>query len=281
MSSVLRLHSTGPKVSELQQALEAAGFNPHGVDGNFGSGTEAAVRDFQRQEGLGVDGVVGRATAARLGLVLPESTSVIPQVTEELVMAMFPARAENNIRTYLQPVLDALDAAGLSDRTMVLMALATIRVESSSFAPIDEQVDRGTATRKGNTSAHGEPFDNYDNRSNLGNVEPGDGARYHGRGFIQLTGRRNYTHYGRALSVDLVDNPDLALEPVTAARVLAQYLRENEPDIRAALDSQNLARAREVVNGGDHGLEVFSAAFSQGLQLIPDAPVSGPEVITA
>jgi peptidoglycan L-alanyl-D-glutamate endopeptidase CwlK len=282
MSTVLRLRNTGPEVIELQKALEKAGFDPHGVDGTFGTDTEAAVRAFQRQEGLVEDGVVGRATAAKLGLGFPEGPSVIPQVTEYIVMSLFPGeRAHNNIKIYLKPVLDALDAAGLFDKTMVLMALATIRVESSTFAPIDEEVYRDTATRKGNTSAHGQPFDNYDNRSALGNVNPGDGARYHGRGFIQLTGRSNYAHYGEALSVDLLDKPELALDPVIAAKVLAQYLLENERRIREALASEDLAHARAVVNGGDNGLAVFSAAFQQGLQLIPNAPVSTAEVISA
>jgi len=276
MSTVLRLHSTGPEVSEVQQALEAAGFYSHGIDGIFGIETEAAVRSFQRREGLTPDGVVGPSTAAQLGVVLQEGSSVIPEVTPELVVSLFHgARAEHNIERYLKPVLDALEAAGLSDKEMVLMALATIRVETGTFAPVNEEVDRSTATHKGNTSANGQPFDRYEHNHELGNVEPGDGARYHGRGFIQLTGRKNYTHYGAALGVDLVDNPDLALDPVVAAMVLARYLLENEPRIRAALASMDLARAREVVNGGDQGLEIFSAAYTHGLQLIPNAP--GPD----
>jgi putative chitinase len=280
MPSVLRLHSTGLEVSKLQRALAAAGCDPGRADGHFGTDTEAAVRAFQRQEGLDEDGVVGPATAAKLGLVLP---SVIPLVTDDLVMSLFHGcHADHNIRKYLGLVLDALDELGLSDKMMVLMALATIRVESSAFAPIDERVDRDTATHQGNTSADGHPFDHYDNRRKLGNMEPGDGDRYHGRGFIQLTGRKNYAHYGAALGVNLVDFPELALEPLIAAKVLARYLFENEGAIRTALASQDLAKARWVVNGGDNGLDAFRAAFEQGLQLIPDAPPpETPEVLRA
>ena len=42
----------------------------------------------------------------------------------------------------------------------------------------------------------------------LGNTEPGDGYKFHGRGFVHLTGRSNYEHYGKALGLDLVSNPE-------------------------------------------------------------------------
>ena len=47
-------------------------------------------------------------------------------------------------------------------------------------------------------------FKRYDGRKDLGNVQPGDGARFKGRGFIQLTGRANYEKYGKRLNLDLV-----------------------------------------------------------------------------
>jgi len=54
----------------------------------------------------------------------------------------------------------------------------------------------------------------------LGNVEPGDGARFHGRGFVQLTGRANYADWSMRLDLDLLAEPDLALRPDIAARIL-------------------------------------------------------------
>lgn len=56
----------------------------------------------------------------------------------------------------------------------------------------------------------------------LGNVEPGDGARFHGRGFVQLTGRANYADWSARLGVDLIDDPDLALDAGNAARILIE-----------------------------------------------------------
>jgi hypothetical protein len=60
----------GPDVIKIQQALIAKGANlPKGADGNFGSGTDRAVREFQRKEGISpADGYVGRTTCGRLGL---------------------------------------------------------------------------------------------------------------------------------------------------------------------------------------------------------------------
>jgi murein L,D-transpeptidase YcbB/YkuD len=63
--------STGTDVLVLQERLNAAGY-PVAVDGVFGSDTDAAVRTFQDDEGLVVDGVVGPQTAAALGLSISE-----------------------------------------------------------------------------------------------------------------------------------------------------------------------------------------------------------------
>ncbi len=49
----------------------------------------------------------------------------------------------------------------------------------------------------------------YEGRKDLGNTQPGDGARYKGRGLVQLTGRANYLEYGQALGLDLVEHPEV------------------------------------------------------------------------
>ena len=57
----------------------------------------------------------------------------------------------------------------------------------------------------------------------LGNVKPGDGEKYHGRGFVQLTGRDNYRMAGEALGIDLLHKPELAAKPEVAAKIAVWY----------------------------------------------------------
>ena len=64
---------------------------------------------------------------------------------------------------------------------------------------------------------------NPENAAILGNVKPGDGAKYFGRGDIQLTGRDNYTRVGKALGIDLVNNPELAEKPEIAAQIAVYF----------------------------------------------------------
>jgi peptidoglycan L-alanyl-D-glutamate endopeptidase CwlK len=171
-----------------------------------------------------------------------------------------------NIESNLPFVLNALIAPQLADKAMILMALATIRAETGSFLPISEGQSRF------NTSPGGHPFDLYDNRTNLGNQGKPDGASFKGRGFIQLTGRANYTLHSKAigLATQLIENPDLANDPGIAARLLASFLKTNERRIRAALTANDLTEARHLINGGSHGLEAFTEAYHAGLPLLPD-----------
>lgn len=264
----LQLGDKGPEVAALQERLRERGFNPGEIDGEFGSGTEAAVMAFQRSEGLLVDGVVGHRTATALGLPDPPPiVSAIPAVTVQIVSRMFPATPVRNISANLPFVLNSLVAPQLVEKKMVLMALATIRAETESFLPVDESLSRF------NTSPGGRPFDLYDNRRDLGNLGPPDGASFRGRGFVQLTGRANYETHGRAIGLgdELVRNPERANEPDIAARLLASFLKSRERDIKEALLEDDLKTARRLVNGGSHGLDRFTDAYRRGEQLIPEA----------
>ena len=192
----LREGAQGAKVIKLQQRLKEVGFNPGNIDGDFGPATTAALLAFQNSQGLLADGIAGPRTLAALNLSdSADLPSAIPGVTPRIVSQMFPFTPVDPIKTHLPFVLNALENAQLVDKPMVLMALATIRAETEGFVPISEGQSRF------NTSPGGHPFDLYDNRSDLGNQGDGDGERYKGRGFVQLTGRANYQQYGRALGL--------------------------------------------------------------------------------
>lgn len=62
----------------------------------------------------------------------------------------------------------------------------------------------------------------------MGNTHPGDGAKYCGRGFVQLTWHDNYMRAGVLLGVDLVANPDLAMQPNIAAKIMFEGMTRNE-----------------------------------------------------
>ena len=80
----------------------------------------------------------------------------------------------------------------------------------------------------------------------LGNTEPGDGVRYRGRGYMQLTGRDNYRRVGRLLGIDLENNPELAARPDIAARVALLYWKKRvRPNVR---DWSNVAEVTRPIN---------------------------------
>jgi hypothetical protein len=107
---------------------------------------------------------------------------LIPDITVQIARHILPYAPRINIESNLPLVLNALATSQLADKPMVLMALATIAVETARFAPISEGESHY------NTSPGGHAFDLYDSRVDLGNLGPPDGERFKGRGFIQLTG---------------------------------------------------------------------------------------------
>jgi peptidoglycan L-alanyl-D-glutamate endopeptidase CwlK len=265
-ASVLRFGDSGASVKRLQQALLDAGFSPGAIDGQFFGGTEAAVRAFQTSEGLLADGIAGPRTQAALQLTdsdqLPDVTG---QVTTAIVSRMCPSAPISNIKAHLPILLDSLRMAGMFDRIMVLISIATIRAETAAFVPVSEGLS------KYNTSPNGQPFDLYDNRKDLGNRGPTDGSVYKGRGFVQLTGRSNYREYGPRLPqpVDLEAQPELANAADIAAQLLALFLGDRELQIKDALMHGNYQAARRLVNGGVHGLDDFTDAYVTGDKLLP------------
>lgn len=255
--------SVGEDVRALQKALDSKGFEVGNIDGEFGPCTKAALINFQKSENLSVTGFVDAATAAELNIQPVKHADDRSQFTVDKVYStMFKSSPKANIQKYLPAILDALFEVNLADKPMILMALSTIRAETGNFAPISEYQSTY------NTPPRGVPYSLYDFRKDLGNNAKGDGAKFKGRGFIQLTGRNNYAYYSKLLGLgtQLVDNPELGNDPVIAARLLAQFLKRHEVQIRNALHETppDLRVARRLVNGGSHGLDVFTSAYNAG-----------------
>lgn len=85
----------------------------------------------------------------------------------------------------------------------------------------------------------------------LGNVEPGDGWKYRGRGLLQVTGRDNYAMVSKAVGLDLVSKPELLAQPAIALRASIAWWERRIPDDAMG----NITRVTKLVNGGTIGLE--------------------------
>ncbi|SFW62873.1 XVIPCD domain-containing protein [Luteibacter sp. UNCMF366Tsu5.1] len=90
-----------------------------------------------------------------------------------------------------------------------------------------------------------------------GNDAPGDGWRYHGRGYIQLTGKDNYRAAGEALDLDLVKHPELAADPQNASRIAVWYWENRVPEQAR----EDVRAATHAVNGKYNGLEDRQTRF--------------------
>jgi putative chitinase len=179
----------------------------------------------------------GQALGFPLGNLPPASG--MPAITVSIASKMFPSTPRDPIKTNLPHVLTALAANGLTSQGLVLTALATIRADTEGFVPISEYITRY------NTSSGGHSFDLYDNRKDLGNQGPPDGADFKARGYVQITGRVNYAKFGPIIGIDhLTSNPDQANDSGIAAKLLAAFIASKQTAVSMALAANDLVSAR-------------------------------------
>lgn len=145
---------------------------------------------------------------------------------------------QNAIITAVGEVLAAtLDGYEINTRLRIAHFLGQTCHESAGFRTTEE-------------FASGE---NYEGRADLGNVRPGDGVRYKGRGLLQLTGRANYKTFGERLGVALEDNPELAAEPVLSLKIACEFWKKNK--LNALCDADDIVQLTRRINGGTNGLD--------------------------
>ena len=100
----------------------------------------------------------------------------------------------------------------------------------------------------------------------MGNLQDGDGWKFHGRGLIQLTGRENYANCGSGVGVDLIDNPDLLLTPKYAALSAGWFWNRKQLNLLA--DSGDIETMTKRINGGLTGLNERIAKITKALQVL-------------
>ena len=144
----------------------------------------------------------------------------------------------SSVSDAMKPVIIAQQAmaAGLT-KAQTAYVLATAQHESDQFRTMTEYAS-GAA---------------YEGRSDLGNTQAGDGERYRGRGFVQLTGRANYAEQGRQLGIDLINRPELAEIPEIAAKILINGMKTGAFTGAKLSDfaSGDFEGMRAIVNGSD------------------------------
>ena len=230
------------------------------TSGRYDRTTARAVRWFQavhdrhgrrtqRGRGLRVTGVVNHRTWRSLQASLKRGGPWLS--TRRIARAVGARRAAV---AHNWPKIDrALRRAHIAQVGTRIAALATVLTEvGPRLRPINEYGGRRYFARM------------YGGRRDLGNTHRGDGVRYHGRGYIQLTGRWNYRTYGRRLHLSLQHRPRLALRPGVSARVLAAYFKRHH--ISAAARHGYWHRTRRAVNGGHNGWWTYQHRVRQLLR---------------
>jgi len=111
-----------------------------------------------------------------------------------------------------------------------------------------------------------EKLANFVYAGRMGNLQDGDGWKFHGRGLIQLTGRENYANCGSSIGVDIIDNPDLLLTPQYAVLSAGWYW--NKKGLNALADSQEYGAMTRRINGGTTGLDERIAKITKALKVL-------------
>jgi putative chitinase len=283
---ILRQGSSGSDVTNLQQKLKDLGFDPNGVDGHFGPGTRDAVIAFQQSKGLQADGIAGPATLAALesggGQAgdgsgdQPASADTAGSANTDTASSAKAAGALNLAglsghlpAAVIAQIPDTAAEFGITTNLRLAHFLAQCALESTGFTATVENLNY-SAQRipqvfgkyfKGvdptpyahNPAKLGSRV--YANRMGNGDEASGDGFKFRGRGYIQLTGKNNYTSFSTFVGEDCVANPDLVATKYPLASA-AFYFDSNKiwAICDRGADDDTVTRVTKAVNGGTTGL---------------------------
>lgn len=179
----------------------------------------------------------------------------------------------------IEGILDACDQLGVTDKRHIAYILATPMIETGgSFVPVVENLNYSA---QGLLNTFGKYFTQataaqyarqpqkianhvYGNRMGNGGEASGDGWKYRGRGFCQITGHDNYAKFGKLLGIDLLGNPDLATDPEHAAQIIVAGMRDGLFTGKKLSDYLNSAtdyvNARRIINSLDRANDIAAYA---------------------
>jgi len=198
-----------------------------GIDpiGNFGPKTEEAVKAWQAKNGLTADGIVGPATWDKIMGIPQPTVSTTTSTPTPSVGGLKLDKLKGHVP---QVVIDSIPEVaakfGINTPLRVAHFLAQCGHESGGFRVTQENLNYSAKGLNGifrkyfPTEAAATPYARqpqkiankvYANRMSNGSEASGDGYKFRGRGYIQLTGRDNYTQFGKAIGEDIANNPDV------------------------------------------------------------------------
>lgn len=184
-------------------------------------------------------------------------------------LAQLAPGANRDLIAVLAPIMNtALPAAGISSTLRVAHFMGQMAHESSGFSTLKESLNyrdparldamfsavKGVADAKALIAKGQEAIANrvYGGRMGNGPEASGDGWRYRGRGIVQITGKENYQRFGKIAGLDLVNNPDLAMDPKNAVDIAIAYWTHH--NLNALADKDDCEGITRKINGGLNGL---------------------------
>ena len=173
-------------------------------------------------------------------------------MTKEQLKAIMPFATMGNIDKYFPWLNELMLQYGIDTPLRQAHFIAQLALESGSFRYVKE-IASGKA---------------YEGRKDLGNINPGDGVKYKGRGLIQLTGRRNYTLFNDDLPdhVDIINHPELLEEPELAVTVSCWFWKRNKLNTYA--DRDDVREVTRRINGGYNGLKERTRFLDQAKKVL-------------
>jgi putative chitinase len=242
--------------------------------GNFGPKTEEAVKAFQLKNGLTPDGIVGDGTWAKI-VGSDTQTAPTPQPVVSTPTPQVAGLKLDKLKGHVpQVVIDSIPEVaskfGINTPLRVAHFLAQCGHESGGFRLTQENLNYSAKGLVGifkkyfPTEAIANAYARnpqkiankvYSNRMGNGNEASGEGYKFRGRGYIQLTGKENYTAFGKSIGVDIPSNPDSVASKYALASA-AWFFSKNGLHRIADEGASDIVvtKITKRVNGGTIGL---------------------------
>jgi putative chitinase len=261
---LLKLGSKGPEVQKLQAALGIE------ADGFFGAGTEKALKEWQIKFGLQADGIAGPATFQRLNLGPIETPAQAVAETSIPTSDFKLANLKGHIPdAVIAQIPDTAAKFNITNPLRLAHFLAQCGHESGGFKAVQENLNYSADGLKKifpkyfpgnlNESYARQPEKIaarvYASRMGNGDEASKEGFKFRGRGYIQLTGKQNYTNFAKFIGEDTVANPDLVATKYPLASA-AFFFDSNKlwSICDKGADDATVTAVTKRVNGGTIGL---------------------------